>query len=111
MGSIDDYDPANEDDPIKIQKEQLAISKRFMAKIEREEAEAKRKKEEYAAASPPVAGYASAYTPPTFEEVSAVLKKTWDEVERIMPTAKGRVKCSAFQTLMQAAFPRGPFGM
>jgi len=103
-----------EDDPIEIQKKQLAISQKFMAKLEAEEAkkaeEEAARKAERAAVYAPVHGYAPAYTPPTFEEVSAILKKTWDEVERIMPTAQDRVKSIAFQTLMQAAAPRGPFG-
>lgn len=97
-----------EDDPIELQKQQLAISKKFMAKLEAEEAEKKAQRAAHEAAVKAGPCHAPVYTPPAFEEVSAVLKKAWDEVERIMPTAGDRVKAAAFQTLMQAAAP--PFG-
>ena len=93
-----------EDDPIELQKQQIAIGKEFLARIRKEDEERKARAVEHAVC-PPRAIAASVYKPPTFEEVSAVLKKAWDEVERIMPTAGDRVKAAAFQTLMQAAAP------
>ena len=91
-----------EDDPILLQKKQLELGKRFLEKIEAQEKEEKRRKEEYAAAGPVEA---PVYTPPSFEQVSSVIKKAWDELEKIMPTAPDRVKERAFETLMHAAAP------
>ena len=96
-----------EDDPVNLQKEQLRIGKEFLERLKKEEAATKERMEreaEYRAA-PPVR-----YKPPTFEEVSGVLKKAWEGVEAIMPTAGDRVKAIAFQTLMQAAAPPPSFG-
>lgn len=96
-----------EDDPIKLQKEQIALGKKFMAKMEEAEAKEKKRREEYAEA-PSVYGIAPAmYKPPTFEEVSANIKKAWEEVERIIPTAPDEVKVYTFQAL--AAAVRGGF--
>ncbi len=96
-----------EDDPVELQKKQLELGKKFLEKIEAQEAEQKARENEYRAAGPVSA---PVYTPPTFEEVSAVLKKAWDEVERIMPTAVDGAKAYAFQTLTHAAAPRpGPY--
>lgn len=105
--SGDDWTPEKEaeDDPIKLQKEQIEIGRELLERVKKEEAAIKAREEAYAArAVQPGAG--SPYKPPTFEEVSAVLKKAWDECERIMPTAGDRAKAMAFQTLMQAAAPR-----
>ena len=88
-----------EDDPIELQKQQLALGKEFMARLRREEEEKKAREAEYAN-RPTIAR--PAFKPPTFEEVSACIKKTWDEIERIMPTAKDRVKALAFQSLFSA---------
>jgi hypothetical protein len=106
----DDWTPEkeSEDDPIKLQKEQIAMGKEFLARIKREDEERKAREKEYAARGPMVA--AVAYTAPTFEEVSAVLKKAWEGVEAIMPTAGDRVKAHAFQMLVQAAAPPPSFG-
>jgi hypothetical protein len=99
-------DPA--DDPVELQKEQIKLGKEFLDRIKKEEAERKAREAEYAA-RPALAGQIRQYRPPTFEEVSVVLKKAWDGVEAIMPTAGDRVKAIAFQTLMQAAAPPPSF--
>jgi len=91
-----------EDDPIALQKKQLELGKKFLAKIEEQEAAAKQRESEYKV---PLGGPCPVYTPPTFEEVSAVLKKAWEGVEAIMPTAGDRVKAIAFTSLMHAAAP------
>jgi hypothetical protein len=93
-----------EDDPVELQKQQLALGKEFLARLRKEDEEKKAREAEYANASPRPAG-APTYNPPTFEEVSVVLKKAWDEVERIMPTATDQVKTVVFNTLMHAAAP------
>jgi hypothetical protein len=108
----DDWTPEKEaeDDPIKLQKEQLAMGRELLDKIRKQEAEEKRRQEEYAACASESPGKViAAYKPPTFEEVSAVLKKAWDEVDRIMPTAGDRVQAVAFQSLMAAAAPPPKF--
>ncbi len=101
--SKDDWTPEKEeeDDPIKLQKEQLALGKEFMDRLKKEDEEKKRRQEEYAARGPEMAP--AVYKAPTFEEVSSTLKKAWDEVERIMPGAPEAAKSYAFQTLVNAA--------
>jgi hypothetical protein len=98
-------DPA--DDPVELQKEQLKLGREFMARIKKQEEEEAARKAQYEEAGPRLV--APAYTKPSFEEVSAVLKKAWDGVEAIMPTAPGEVKAMAFQTLMHAAAPPPTF--
>lgn len=109
MAAEKEWSENPEDDPVELQKKQLELGKKFLEKIEKQEAEDNARKErEKAYAQAPIAAHA--YTPPTLEDVSAVLKKAWDEVERIMPTAGDRAKTHAFQSLIQAAAPRpGPF--
>ena len=92
-----------EDDPIELQKEHLKLGKEFLARIKKQEAEEAARKAQYEEAGPRLA--APAYTPPSFEEVSGVLKKAWLEVDFIMPTAPGEVKKVAFEVLMRAAAP------
>lgn len=100
---VDDWTPEKEeeDDPIKLQKQQLALGKEFIERLKKLEAEEKKRREECAV---PVSGYVTSreYKPPTFEEVSAGMKKAWDEVERIMPNATNEAKSYAFQTLVHA---------
>jgi hypothetical protein len=101
----DDWTPEKEeeDDPIKLQKEQLAIGKEFLSRLRREDEEKKAREAEYAAQAPaPERVTVRGYKPPTFEEVSAGMKKAWDEVERIMPNATNEAKSYAFQTLVHA---------
>ena len=98
-----------EDDPVNLQKRQIELGKKFLEKMEKQEAEEAARKAEYAA-HPRAAIAADAYTPPTFEEVCAVLKKAWDGVEAIMPTAGDKAKAIAFQTLIQAAAARPYIG-
>lgn len=109
----DDWTPEKEeeDDPINLQKEQLALGKEFLERLKKQEAEEKKRREEYVEV-PRVYGTAPAtYKPPTFEEVSQDAKKAWEEVEKIMPTgtdvAKSRVFESLFHTLISARHP-GP---
>ncbi len=107
MAAEKEWSENPEDDPVELQKRQLELGKRFIDKLEKAEAEEKRRREEYEAAPP--ARAIGAYKRPTFEEVSSVLQKAWAEVERIMPTAQDRTKAVAFQTLMQAAAPPPAF--
>lgn len=98
----DDWTPEKEeeDDPIKLQKEQIAMGKEFLSRLRREEEEKKAREAEYAERGPMIPP--AAYKAPTFEEVSAGMKKAWDEVERIMPNATNEAKSYAFQTLLHA---------
>lgn len=96
----EDYDPENEIDPMKIQKEALELQKKFMARLEKEDAMAQAARD--AAKAPKAYLHAApVYTPPTFEEVSLALKKAWYEVEAIMPTAGDQTKAFALQALWQ----------
>lgn len=109
----DDWTPEKEeeDDPIKLQKEQLAIGKEFLERLKKQEAEEQKRREEYEARPAAPVAYGtihSDYKPPTFEEISANIKKAWDEVERVIPDAPDSVKTYAFQGLY-SSFLRGPY--
>jgi len=96
-----------EDDPVELQKKQLALGKKFLEKMEKQEADEEARRQAYAEMP---ARPAVPYKPPTFEDVSGTLKKAWDEVERIMPGAPEAAKSYAFQTLVHAAAPVAGFG-
>lgn len=107
-----EYDPENEVDPEQIARDHLALGKKILDRMEKADAEEERRKLEYAEAVRPVAGSVMVYKPPPLEEVSASLKKAWDEVEKIMPTAPDAVKTLAYQTLLYSTAPHpGPFGV
>jgi hypothetical protein len=113
--SLDDWDPEKEkeNDPVKLQQEQLALARRYMAKIEKAEQEAAARKAEAEAAAGQVAHVVGAFEPPkppSFEVMSAALKKSWDETKLIVPDAPDSVKSFTFQTLAQTRFYelRGP---
>ncbi len=90
-----------DDDPVELQKRQLELGKKFLDKMEAQEAKDAKREAEYAQAVPAARGFASpVYEPPTFEEISSRIKKAWDEVERVVPTAPDPVKVQAFQALL-----------
>ena len=74
----------------------------ILPEVQKQEAEEKARKEEYAREVARGPGICPVYKAPTFEEVSAGMKKAWDEVERIMPSAPEAAKSYAFQTLVHA---------
>ncbi len=108
MGDIDkewSEDPA--DDPVELQKEQLKLGREFLDRLKRQEVIDK-EREALAEVRPAAMGTlpAEVLKTPSFGEVSATIKKVWDEIERIMPTAPGEVKVRAYETLMYVATPR-----
>ena len=99
-----DWDPDKENEALDLQRKQLELGRKFIAKIEADEAKQKAREEAALQNPEPVPHLSAAdYTPPTFEEVSALLQKSWKEVEKIMPTACGEVKVQAFLSLVHAA--------
>jgi hypothetical protein len=101
-----DWNPDDEVDLEKLQRENLIAGKKFLERMERENAEAKARQEAYATA--PGQG-APAYTPPSFEQISVAMKEAWDEVKRIAPDAPDGVKIIIFQGLL-SSHARGPHG-
>lgn len=115
--SAKDWSPEGEDDPgeiakeqLRLQKEQLALGKRFMEKADKAEAEAEAKAQAERNAGPPMGpgvylgppGYATTtYKPPSFEEVSDKVKRAWDEVKRVVPDAPDQVKFMVFNLLIE----------
>lgn len=97
-----------EDDPVELQKKQLEMGRKFLEKIEKQEADEKARQDRERAYQPALRA-ASAYTPPTFEEVSGRIKQAWDEVERIMPAAPDTAKVKAFEALMHSHYATGGF--
>lgn len=105
MAEDKDWSPESEEDPLKIQKEQLQIGKEFlaMAKAEQE------KMRQRAAEEPPARGFlvAEPPQPPSFEEVSAALTKCWEEAKKAVPDAPDHVKVIAFQALLSTTHRYG----
>lgn len=93
-----EWSESPEDDPVELQKRQLALGKKFLDKMEAQEAKDKERE-----AALPVYGTVTTYSPPTFEQTSERVKKAWDEVERIVPRAPDAVKAQAFQALMNTS--------
>lgn len=91
-----------ENDPVELQKEQIKLGREFLERIKKQEAAEEARKKESAAPKSPAVGAIGAYVRPSFENVSAALKKAWDEVEKIMPAAGDRVKAMALQVLFSA---------
>jgi hypothetical protein len=96
-----EWNPEDEVDPIELQKQQLALGKKFMERIEKEDAEkAKREDEADRYARAPV------YTPPpplTFEERCVRIEKAWTETKRLVPDAPDHVKTLVFQSLLSSS--------
>ena len=101
-----DWSPEDEVDPTEIAKQQLALGKKFMERVEKEDREREdrereeRKKRELDAPPCPEYRVPPSPPPPTFEEVSAMIKKVWDEVKTIVPDAPDHVKVQAFEHLL-----------
>lgn len=99
-----EWTPEDEVDPVKLQQEQIALGKEFLQRLKNQEkidAERKAAYEQARAEGPLIA--AQTYTPPTFEEISSRIKKCWDELERIMPTAPDAAKVKAFEVLLHGS--------
>jgi hypothetical protein len=96
-----DWSPEDEVDPIELQKRQLALGEKFMAKLEKEEAE-KAKRQAEAEVFVPAAPYMPP-PPPTFEERCARIEKAWAETKRLVPDAPDNVKTIVFQTLLHSS--------
>ena len=95
------WDPKNEVDPAKIQKEYLEFAKDFVGEMKKQNADRKRAEEELAAAPPALAAI-GVYRPPTFQEVSAKLKRCWEETKKIAPDASDFVQCEILRALIHA---------
>jgi hypothetical protein len=101
MSPLEDWDPDKEKDPEKIQAEMLEMGKEMVAQYKAEQE--KRKQEEGAMrAGPPIAAFA--YKPPTFQEVSARLKRAWEETKKIDPEAPPAVQVKMLEVLLQASW-------
>lgn len=97
---MDDWDPEKEKDPEKIQAEMLEMGKEMLEQFKKDKA-AKEKYDEAVAAVPP--GKAFVYKRPTFEEVSARLKRSWEEVRKIDPKAPALVQVKMLEILLHSA--------
>lgn len=113
-----DWSPENEIDPAKVQREYLEVAKELIGEmkaakekkqIEKEKIE--REMQEEIVSIPGVIGGIGIgrYKPPTFEEMSARMKRAWEETKRIAPDASDFVKAEILRTLTQAAGNDGTF--
>jgi hypothetical protein len=101
-----EWNPDEEIDPVKLQKEHLELGKEMLRRLKAQEEETRVRKEEYReamAAAPAASAYS--YSPPSLEEVSGVLKRAWVELVAIMPDAPAEVTVVAFEMLVRAAAP------
>lgn len=103
------WDPANEVDPAKVQKEYLEVAKDLVAEMKADKARKAKEKEEYegAIAAVPAIGGIAAYQPPTFQELSAKLKRCWEETKKIAPDAPEFVQAEIIRTLLHAPMEDG----
>jgi hypothetical protein len=93
------WDPKSEIDPIKLQAEAVEVMRELLA--EQRKAKAARNAD-LENLSPPVL-LGPVYTPPkppTFEELSARLKKAWYETARIAPSAPPAVQLEIWRSLV-----------
>jgi hypothetical protein len=111
MGGDKDWSPENEIDPLELQRQQLELGKKFMAKVEAKEKEEQERRERLAEA-PPLGALGPAVVcvkPPSFEEVSAALTKCWEMTKKAVPDAPDHVKIIAFQSLLRTEHPYVPW--
>lgn len=110
MAGDKDWSPESEEDPLKLQKEQLEIGKEFLAMAKAEQ-EKNRQREARVLEAPAVAELLGGepMKPPSFEDVSAALAKCWEEAKKIVPDAPDHVKVIAFQSLLSTTHRYGGF--
>lgn len=103
MGADDEkpWNPDDEIDPAKIQKEYLEVAKDMVAEMKEAKAN-KKAAEEALAAGPSIAAIGMAYRPPSFSEVSAKLKRCWEETKKIAPDASDFCRCEILRALIHA---------
>lgn len=96
-------------DPEKLQKEYLHLAKELVGDMKEQKAKAaaEKKQMEEACAQPPMRAMGFAYKPPTFEEVSAKLKRAWEETKKIAPDAPEFVQAEIIRTLMHSHIDDG----
>ena len=101
------WDPADEEDPVKLQKEFMKVAKEFLGPLKEQAAADKARKREMenaqleaAMATPPLGRLVGAYKPPTFAEVSAKCKRCWDEIKKIAPDASPFVQAEILRSLL-----------
>lgn len=102
---MDDWDPEKEKDPEKVQAEMLALGKEMLENLKKDADRKKQEEEAFKremAASPPQVAYA--YRPPTLQEISARLKRAWEETKKIDPEAPPLVQVKMLEVLFQAAW-------
>lgn len=97
---MDDWDPEKEKDPEKIQAEMLEMGKEMLEQFKQDKA-AKEKYEQAVAASGPARAFV--YKPPTFDQVSARIKRCWEEVRKIDPKAPALVQVKMLEILLHSA--------
>lgn len=105
-----DWSPESEIDPAKVQKEYLEVAKDLIGEMKAEKAKkqlerekAEKEMQEEVESLPGVIGGIGRYKPPTFEEMSARMKRAWEETKKIAPDASDFVKAEILRTLTQAA--------
>lgn len=104
-----EWDPENESDPDKLQREFLAMGKDLLSQIKanckREKLEEGLLKEdllEVCAVPAPV--MIGAYRAPTLEEASLRVKKAWEETKKIAPDASDSIQVEILRTLLMSSW-------
>jgi small-conductance mechanosensitive channel len=102
----EEWSPDKEFDPAKLQAEYLELLKEIVEDHKAEKAkklavEQEAKEDLAKLASPPVIGI-GAYRRPTFQELSARMKRAWEETQKIAQDAPQAVQVAIFQNLINA---------
>lgn len=100
MSDTPDWDPDNEVDPAKVQREYMQFMKEMMADLKKAKAE-----DRSYLGSKPAIGMGAVMAPPrpkppTFEDKKAQVKKAWEATKEIAPDAHYAVQCNIFQILV-----------
>ena len=97
-GELPEWDPSKEIDEDKVRREYLGVMKEMIDDYKKAKAE----KERAALAPPPpaiVGGPIRRWKPPTFEDVSARMKRAWEETKKIAPDAPPFVQAEIVREL------------
>lgn len=101
-----EWNPEDEIDPAKIQKEYLEVAKDMVNQFKADKVKREKEEEAYRA-MPAVIGGLGPFRPPTMEEISARMKRAWEETKKIAPDAPDMVKTEIFRNFLHASVEEG----
>lgn len=106
MAEEKEWNPEDEIDPAKVQKEYLEVAKDMISQMKADKAKRAKEEEEYKA-MPAVIGGMGVFRPPTMEEMSTRMKRAWEETKKIAPDAPEMVQTEIFRNLLHTSVEEG----